>query len=135
MTGIVAVSPPASLRPSRVSNVRNDRSVRSTPRYLEIVSFRSLIVTAVRNLRKVGIGLVSRGTKIAAWIRSSGTEPRDSDPRTRKSVLIARLHMTPWLSGSPTVPNRACGRSASKPRNPLTMIGVSAGASDGNSSV
>ena len=37
----------------------------------------------------------SRGTKIAAWMRSSGTGARDSEPSTKNSVLIDRLHNTP----------------------------------------
>ena len=57
-------------------------------------------MTAVRKRRRLGIGLASRGTKIDAWMRSSGTEARDSEPSTKNSVLIDRLHMTPWLSGS-----------------------------------
>ena len=74
---------------------------------------------AVRKRRRLGIGPASRGTKIDAWMRSSGTDARDSEPSTKNSVLIERLHSTPWFSGSATVPNSACGRSASKPNRPV----------------
>ena len=55
---------------------------------------------AVRKRRRLGIGPASRGTKIDAWMRSSGTDARDSEPRTKNRVLIDRLHITPWFSGS-----------------------------------
>ena len=90
---------------------------------------------AVRKRFRLGIGLASRGTKIDAWMRSSGTDARDSEPSTKNSRLIDRLHMTPWLSGSASVPNSACGRSASMPNGPSTRIDVPGAASEGKSSV
>ena len=91
---------------------------------------------AVRKRRRLGIGLASRGTKIDAWMRSSGTDARDSEPSTKNSVLIDRLHSTPWFSGSASVPNSACGRSASMPNRPVRRgSSVSGAASEGKSSV
>ncbi len=53
------------------------------------------MVTVVRRRLNTGIWPLSRGTKIAAWIRSSGRDARDSDPSTKSSVLTAMLHKTP----------------------------------------
>ena len=44
-------------------------------------------MTAVRKRRRLGIGLASRGTKIEAWMRSSGTDARDSEPSTKNSSV------------------------------------------------
>ena len=43
--------------------------------------------------------------------------------------------MTPWLSGSASVPNSACGLSASMPNRPSVRIGAAGPASEGSSSV
>jgi Na+/proline symporter len=47
------------------------------------------------NLLFFVLGSLSRGTKIDAWMRSSGTDARDSEPNTKNSVLTDKLHRTP----------------------------------------